>query len=298
LKPYDAKQPIFMQQFGNRTAQLPNGEIVPVRVFYNLDDNGKHPITGEDVDPQFIFPGQVIVKGVPDTIVEASRLQYGFSPGLGGYVVLDKGEFPGVNSITEKAPGELPNIQDVLKVITNWYNETPHHKQGISYQIAKDASMADIDSHIVLSRTLETGCSVVLFVRYPFPVDGIPHRPEVLLARLNTTELNDTYVPYLEAAFDVMANSSETDAGYGLLGVYRELRIVKQDEKHLIQLVRTVTATHSEKPHRTRLEHVTLLATRTTDGDLITNNSILSSEYSTYSLGEQLEPLLKKKVTD
>lgn len=297
MLPYDATKNVFVQQFGNRVVYSPSGKSEPVRMYLNLDENGKHPITGEDVVETFISPGTAIIGGPcdPETIIEASGVKYGFSVGLGGYVVLtDKGEFPGITPRSERSPGELPELKDVLKVATNWYQQTPYAKQGISIEIIKDAAMSPLDTHIVLSRALEQYCSVALFVRYPYPTDGIPHLPELLLARFNTNSVNDQYTPFIEAAFDIISNSVDTDAGYNLMGLYRELRITKTDTGRSFDLVRLVVVTHSEKPHRGRFEHVTNLAKWSREKGFVFNPALASDGMSTYGLTNQLESLISE----
>lgn len=298
MKPYDASQPVFMQQFGNRTTIDYKGREIPVHVYYNLDEHGKHPLTGEEVPAKYTSPGQILVAGKPSTeVIEASGVLYGFSVGLGGYVALNSsGEFPGIVSRTDKEPGALPNLQDVLQVVTNWYPTTPVKKQGISISFAKDNGMVTPETHLVLSRDVELGNTVALIYRQQIATDDIPHAPEVLLTRLNVNSPADTHTTFIEAAFDVINSAFDTQAQYYLGGVYREIRVVESATGFEFLLVRTVKAANTDANAINSFEHIKRLARCDHDLNFVIDPDFDAVGHSMYALVAQLESLVEQKV--
>ena len=296
MKPYNATERVFMQQFGNRTVLDHKGVEHPVRVFYNLDDNGKHPVTGEDVPVEFTAPGQVLIAGPAESIIEASGVLYGFSVGLGGYVVLNEaGEFPGIQSRNDGVPGSIPLLTDVLKVVTNWYPTTPVAKQGISISFTKADGMIVPDTQLVLSRNIDISDTVVLVSRQTISADSIDYVPELFLLKLNTNDPSESYSTIIDSAFEVVNNNLETTAVYYLYSVYRELRLIAKPEGFEFLLVKSVKAQNQMHQAINRFESVTTLATCDLHFNFDFNPEIEGCGHSMFGLTLQLETLLTER---
>ncbi len=296
MKPYDATQKVFKQQFGNRTVKDHKGVEQPVFVFYNLDDNGKHPVTGEDVPEAFVATGQVIIAGPAESVIEASGVLYGYSVGLGGYVVLNAaGEFPGIVSRFEAEPGSIPQLQDVLKVVTNWYPTTPINKQGISISFTKNQTMITPDTHVVLSRDVDLNHPVALISRQTLATDDLDYVPELLLVRLNASEPNESYSTIIDSAFDVINSMAETTAVYYLNETFHELCLTVKENFFEFYLVQKVRGYNRDAMSVTCFESKRFLASCDEHFDFTFSDSYSNCGHSMHGLLLQLENILTQR---